>query len=201
MKDLHRGVCGIDPLSAGSSGAADLNAQIFHLEFEIDFLRFGQNSNSRRGRMDAPLGFGGGDALNTMDAGFVAHPAEDRISREPEDNFLQPAEIGLAGVQRLNLPAMSFRKSAIHAVQVGCEKRGFRSAGSGANLHDRVAIFAGFRRKKGNLEVPFELGQASFEVWQFGYGELGHLSVVRPPRAFGSPQVPSRSSRSPSKEP
>ena len=42
MHDLHRGIGRVHALAAGSAGAANFDAQILRLQFEIDFLGFRQ---------------------------------------------------------------------------------------------------------------------------------------------------------------
>jgi hypothetical protein len=41
MEDLDCGVCGVDALAAGSTSAADFDAEFVGFEFEVDFLGFG----------------------------------------------------------------------------------------------------------------------------------------------------------------
>ncbi len=155
--------------------------QVGHLELEIDFLGLGQHGDGGRGGMDASLGLGGGHALDTVHADLVAHLAEDGLTGQAEDDFLQAAQIGLAGVHGLHFAAdCAFRKAAVHAIEVGRKERRLGAAGAGADFHDGVAVLAGFGWQAGRSAGSFsELGQALFQIGKFGGGAVSaDLGVV-----------------------
>lgn len=178
VHDLDGGVGGVDALAAGAAGAADFDAEVAHGEDEVDFFGFGEDGDGGDGGVDAALGLGGGDALDAVRAGFVAHAAEDGFAGEPEDNFLQPAEIGVGAVHDLDLEAGDFGVAGVHAVEVGGEERGLRSSGAGADFHDGVLVFVGLGGEERDAEVEFELGDLFFEFGDLGAGKLGHFGVT-----------------------
>ena len=127
--------------------------------------------------MNAALCFSGGNSLDPVDAGLIAHLSKDGIARKPKDDLFQAAEVRLAGVHCFDLPAVGFCKPAVHAIEVGCKKGSLSSAGSGSNLHDGIPIFARLRRQKGNLKIFFELAETLSEAGNLGGSELRHFGV------------------------
>src|SRR5690606_12258313 len=113
VQDLDRGVRRIDALAAGTAGAADFGAEIGHLKVGVHRYGLGQHGVRGGGGVDASLSLGGGHALDAMDAGFVAHFAKDRFPREPENDFLQAAQVRGARVHGLDLETVGVGKPAV----------------------------------------------------------------------------------------
>src|SRR2546426_5026136 len=57
-----------------------------------------------------------------------------RSTAHAEDDFLETAEVGWAGIERFEFPTARFGVAAVHAVEVGGEQGRLRSARPGANL-------------------------------------------------------------------
>src|SRR5262245_43975642 len=74
---LDRRIGRVDPLAARSASAANFDAKILGLQFEIDLLGFWEYSHRCGGSVNATLGFGGRHALHTMDTTLVTQLAEN----------------------------------------------------------------------------------------------------------------------------
>src|SRR5207244_2148177 len=74
MGDAHGGIGGVHRLAAGAGGAESVDAQIFRLDLDVDFVGFGQHGDRCRRSVDAPLLLGRGNALYAMHAAFVFQP-------------------------------------------------------------------------------------------------------------------------------
>jgi hypothetical protein len=147
-------------------------------ELEIDLLGLGQDGDGGGGGVDAALRLGGGHALHAVDAAFVFHDAVHVISADFDDDFLEPADFGGAGVELLDLPAFGFGKTAVHAQQIGGKEAGFITAGAGANFEDDIAAFERIRRQDGLLDGFFEIDEALFENGNLGGGHLSEFFVL-----------------------
>src|SRR3984893_9826147 len=71
VRDAHRGIRGIHGLAAGTRGTERVDAQILRFDFDVNVVGFGKHGDGRRGRVDAPLLLGSGDALHAMYTAFV----------------------------------------------------------------------------------------------------------------------------------
>lgn len=71
MEDLDGGVGGIDVLAACAAGATDFDSEVVWVHIDIDVLGLGEDGDGDGGGVDTALCFGGGDALDAVDAGFV----------------------------------------------------------------------------------------------------------------------------------
>ncbi len=129
--------------------------------------------------MDAALGFGGGDALDAVDAAFVFEAFEDVVAGDAEDDFFEATEVGGAAVHVFDFPAATFGVAGVHAVEVGGEEGGFVAAGTGANFDDRVAGVGGVGRGEAKMDFAGEDFFLGLEEVDFFAGELGKFAVGR----------------------
>jgi hypothetical protein len=70
-----------------------------------------------------------------------------------ENDFPKAAEIGRTGIHRFHLPAHRFGIAGVHAVKIGGEQRGFRTARARADFHDGVARIGGIGRHDAELQL------------------------------------------------
>ena len=68
-------ISGVNALTAGTGCAEEVLADIGRIELDIKFSGFGENGHGGGRCLDAALGFGLGDALDAVHAGFVLHYA------------------------------------------------------------------------------------------------------------------------------
>ena len=61
------------------------------------------------------------------------------LARNAKYDFFIAAQIGGAGVERFDFPALAFRKARIHAVEVSRKQSRFGTACAGANFDDCIA--------------------------------------------------------------
>ena len=157
VEDLDGGFGPVDVLAARSTGAADFDAEVVGLQLDVDLLGFRHDRDGDGGSVDAALGFGGGDALDAVDAGFVFQGAEYLVAGDAEEDFLEAAHFRRAAGEVLGFPAAGVGVALVKAQQFGGEQRGLVAAGPGADLDDRVAVLIGIGGEQGVLEVLGEL--------------------------------------------
>ncbi len=87
MRDADRRFSLIDVLAAGALRAHRVDLQIGFIDIDIDLFGLRENRDGRSRRMDAPLGFGVGHALDPMRAGFEFQSREDAASGDLGDDF------------------------------------------------------------------------------------------------------------------
>ena len=71
----------VDVLAAGAGCAVDVDLEVVVVDLDIDFLGFGQDGDGDGRGVNAALAFRRGDALDTVDAGFVLQPGRTRCGR------------------------------------------------------------------------------------------------------------------------
>lgn len=177
VKNLDSGIGCIDALTAGAAGATNFDAKVFGADFNIYFFGFGEDSDGGGGGMDAALGFGGGDALDAMDAALVAEAAEDAFATYAKNDLFEAAEVGGAVVELFDAKAYAIGILAIHSVEVGSEEGGFGAASACADFDDGVAFFTGFGWEERGLELALECGDALAEGFDFLLGESDEFGV------------------------
>lgn len=176
VHELHRGIRGVNALSARAGGAADGEFEIGVVEFDVDFLGFRQDGDGGGAGMDASLGFGGRDALDAMDAALVFEAFEDVRACDAEDDLPQTAKVGAAGVDGLDFPALNLNISAEHAIEIGGEERGLGPSGPGTDLDDGIARVGGVGGDDARLDFLRHALGLGFEAGDF---VLGHPDQFR----------------------
>src|SRR6185369_7859905 len=104
VNDLHGGIGGVDSLPARTGGPAAGDVEVFGLDFDVDLLGLGQDGDGAGAGVDTALGFGGGHALDAMDAAFVFEPFVDFRAGDFKDDFFIPAQVGSARIEILKTP-------------------------------------------------------------------------------------------------
>jgi hypothetical protein len=112
-----------------------------------------------------------------MDPTLVAKLSEDARSRDLEDHFPQSAKLAWTRFQRFNAQTVRFCKALIHPVQIGRKERGLIASGSGANFHDRIAVFVWIGRKQRELHMTFQLGNSRLQIRDLRLREFRKLIV------------------------
>jgi hypothetical protein len=141
--DADGRVGGVDRLAAGTGGAEGVDAQIFLLDFDVDFFGFGQHGDGDGGGVDAALGFRSGNALHAMHAALVLHLRVDAVAFDERDDFLEAADRGLGLGEDFDLPAVLLGKALVHAKDLGDKERSLVAAGAGADFEDDVLFVVG----------------------------------------------------------
>ena len=143
---MNCGIRRIHTLTARAGCAANGDFQFLRLDFHVHFLRFGQHGNGAGAGVNAALRLGGRHALNTMHAALIFEPLENIRAGDRKNNFLEPAEIGRAGVHCFDLPIARLGVMRIHPVKIRSKQRGFPSTGAGADFDDGIARIRRVRR-------------------------------------------------------
>ena len=175
--DADRTVGGVDRLAAGPGRAIDVDAQILVVDLDVDILGLGQNRDRRRRSVDASAAFGHRHALDAMDAAFELQAGEDAGTADRCDGFLVAADLGGAGGDQLELPALGLGIALIHAQQVAGEQSGLIAAGAGANLEHRGSVVGGVAREQLDRQRALGVGQPVADVVGLGRRHLLQLKL------------------------
>ena len=179
VENLDRGLGAVDVLAAGAAGAADLDAQVVGFELDIDFLGFRQHGHGDGGGVDAALGFGGGHALDAVDAGFVFQEAEHLVAGDFQDDFLEAADFRRAAVEVLAFPAADVGVALVQRAAVRRQtarprrrrrRRGFRSSASRSSF--------GSAGSRAYWRSSAELRDCGLKPGDFLGGHGGELGIV-----------------------
>ena len=114
-----------------------------------------------------------------MHAALVFQPLENVLAADVENDSLEAAEVGWAGIQCLQFPPARFRVAAIHPVKVGGEQRRLRTARAGADFNDGVARVSRVRQHEAALDFKREAFFLRAEPRDFFLRHLRELRVAR----------------------
>src|ERR1700676_504533 len=104
--DAHGGIRGVDRLAAGAGRAESVDAQILGFDFDIDFVGFGEDGDGGGGSVDASLGFGGGDALDAVDAAFIFQLGINFFALDGGNDFFYSAHLCGRAFHDFDFPAL-----------------------------------------------------------------------------------------------
>ena len=178
MGDPHCRVSGVHRLPPGARSTEHIDPKIALLNIDIDILGLWQHRDGGSRCMDAAAGFGFGNTLHAVNAGFEFQPREHIASGDVGSGLLVAADAGLGHFHHLEPPAMLCRKSLIHAEQVGGEQRRLVTTGTGAHLEDRVSRIVPVARQQKKLQAVHLLGKPGLDLLNFGLRHLRHFGVV-----------------------
>ena len=126
----------VDVLSAGTRGAEGIDPQILRVDHQLHLFRLGHDRHRCGRGVDAALSLGFRHPLDPMDTALVLKAVVDPRAVHGKDRFLHAAQLGLAEVQHLQLPAAALGIHRIHPHQTVGEQGGFLAARPAAQLHD-----------------------------------------------------------------
>lgn len=118
MRHTHSRFRLVDILPAGTASAVGVDADVAHLDINIHFLSFRHDRHCCRRRMDTSLGFGFGNALDTVDAAFKFHVAVDVAAGHHEDDFFETTKPRRTGIHEFHAPPLGFGIAGVHAEKV-----------------------------------------------------------------------------------
>src|SRR5690349_10769448 len=90
--------------------------------------------------MNATVGLGHGDALDTMCAALVFHAAVGTLAFHDKSDIFDAALFSLVGIHDLDFPAATIGVAAIHAEKLCCEKGCLVATGTALNGHDSILL-------------------------------------------------------------
>src|SRR5207302_10824656 len=88
--------------------------------------------------VNASAGFGLGNALYAMHAGFVLQSGINFVAFDQRNGLLDAADSRFGGVENFHLPALTLGVARVHAQNISSEQRCFITAGAGANFQSHV---------------------------------------------------------------
>jgi hypothetical protein len=177
VHDLDGGIGGVNALASWTARAADFDAYFVGPNMELHFFGFGEDGDGGGGGMNAALGFGGGNALDSMDAAFLAHGGEDGWAAEFKNNFFEAAKFGLAGGEGFHFPTPHFGVATVHAEEISSEDGGLGSSCSGTNFDEGIAVFVWIGGKNGAQDGFSGGGLFAGEFGVFVDGKLAEFGI------------------------
>src|SRR5580704_1574428 len=141
--DAHGGISGVNGLTAWAGRAESVDAQILGLDFDVDFVGFGKDGDRGGRGVNASLRFGGGDALDAVDAAFVLELGINFLALDGGDDFFYSTHLGGRAFHDFDFPALGFGVARVHAEEIAREDAGFITAGAGADFKDDVFVVDG----------------------------------------------------------
>ena len=153
MRDAHRGIGRVHRLPARTRRAERVNPQILRLDFDVDFIGFGQYGDGGSRSVNAALLLGLRNALHAVHAALILQLGIDFVPLNRSNHFLHSAKRRRRAFQNFHLPALCFRVARIHAEKLPGKERGFDAAGSGADFDEHALLVVGIFRQQQELEL------------------------------------------------
>ncbi len=166
MGDSNGGVCRIHALSARATGPEHVDSEVSGIDRDIDLFRLRKDRHRHGRRVNAPLGFSRGYALNPMHAAFPLQLAVHAGSLHHGDDFLETTNPGRVSGKDFNAPALLFRVPLIHPKKLSDEKGRLISAGTRADFEHDVLFVVRILRQQQNLEPIGALHQLRLKALQ-----------------------------------
>jgi hypothetical protein len=145
VRDAHRGIGGVDVLSALAAGAVGIDADVFGLDDDLDALvNFRRYVHAGKRRMAALGLIERRNAHQAVHADFALEKSEGVLAIDREGRRLQPRLFAGLVVVEHGFKPLALGPAQIHAQQHIRPVLGLSAAGSGMNGDDGVAcvIFA-----------------------------------------------------------
>ncbi len=116
MRDPNGRLDLVDVLAAGAAGSKSVDAEILVVDRDFDvFFQFGIYEDRGEGGVPPLVRVEGGNADQTMDAGFGLQVAVSIGARHGEGGALDAGFVARLVVQRLHLVVFRFRPAHVHA--------------------------------------------------------------------------------------
>lgn len=100
MCDTYGRVGRIDALAARAGRTKGVDAQVFRVDMDVDFIHLRHNGNGHGGSADAAAGFRRRDTLHPMRARLVLKEAVGALALDQHDDFFVSADPGFRGFDK-----------------------------------------------------------------------------------------------------
>ena len=129
MRHTHSRFRLVDICPPHRLSAVGVDADVAHLDINIHFSASGMTACCRR-RMDTSLGFGFGNALDTVDAAFKFHVAVDVAADTMKMTSLNH-QARRTGIHEFHAPPFGFGIAGVHAERSPAKGRFIAGTGAG----------------------------------------------------------------------
>ena len=177
MRDTHGAVRLVDILTAMARSAVHVDPQIARVDSHIDLLRLRQHRNRRRRCLTLAVAFRDRDALDAMNAAFIAQAAERALAADGENRFLHAAQLGHVRIHHLDPPATALRIAGVHAHEQRAKERRLLAARAAADFHDDIAGSVGVLRQKQELNFPLHPRDLSLKTGKLLLRHRRHIRI------------------------
>ena len=168
----------VDVLSAVSAGVKDVDFDLGILDLDFGIFDLWQYGHGSGGGVQAALGFGNGDALDTMDAALHAEAAVGLFAVDLECGLFDRSDAGFEVRDLGYLPFFVFGVAVVHSLQVAGEEAGLVPARSGADFDDGDVFVGAFLGEEFNVDVLFPLFEFLIQFADLIVGHADQLYVV-----------------------
>src|SRR5262249_7010050 len=141
VSDANCGIGLVHMLAASARSAEGVDPDLRGVDGDVgDRIGFGQHRNRAGRGMDSSLRLGFRDALHAMPAGFELELRVDAVAHDAADHFLEPTHVAGALRNHLDLPAIAFGETRVHAEEIPREERRLVASRHGADFQEYVAL-------------------------------------------------------------
>jgi hypothetical protein len=130
--------------------------------------------------VDAPLGLGGGNPLDTVGTAFVFETAVHPFALDQGHNLLEAAHTGGVVIHHLYLPVAALGITAVHFIEVAGKQAGFVAAGTGPDFQQNVLLIQGIFGDQQLLELLFQAFFFPFQAFDLLFGQIFDLRIIIP---------------------
>ena len=164
-------------LASGAAGAVGVDAQILRGDVKLRLLRLGQHGHGGGGGMDASAAL---RLRHTLDAVGAALKLESGIhpgALYGESGLLHAAQLRVAAVDHIRLPAAAISIEQVHTKKVGGKQSPLFPAHTGSNLQDRAAVIVRIPGQEQKVQLLCQSLLPLLGPVQLLPGQVVHLRV------------------------
>ena len=182
--DAHGGHVLLNVLPASAGRTVHIHLNIRFGDINLHVFNFRQDGHGNRGRVDAPLGFGLGHALDAVHAGFELQTGIGAFAFHRESDFFIAANADFICGEDFGLVVMQVGIAQVHAQQVGRKEGGLIAAGAGPNFYDNVAIVARVFWDQEGAQFSLNPVKLFAELLKLLFGEFAHFAFSAAKQGF-----------------
>ncbi len=179
MRDTHGGIGRVHRLSAWTGRAESVDAQVFGLDLDVNFVGFGKHRHRGGRRVDASLLLGGRHALHPMHAALIFQLGINLVALNRGHNFFHSADRGGRAFQNFDFPALRFSIARVHPEKFAGKKRSFIAARARANFYDHVLVVVRVLRQHQVFQFALDGFAPRSQFALFVVRHLLHVRVFR----------------------
>ena len=165
-------------LTAGAGGPVDLHFDVGGVDLHVHLLHFREDCHRGGGGVNSSAGFGFGNTLDPVDAGFPLHPGVGPPAVDDEIRLFDAAQLCFIIIQQLHGPVLLGGVHGVHPEQAVGEQGAFLAADAAANLHDDVLVVVGVLGQQQNLQFFKKFFLGGLGLGKFLLGQLLHFRVA-----------------------
>ena len=178
MCQPHRGVCGIDALSAVSGRTEHIEFIFRRIDPHFHFIHLRHDRHSHRGGVDSSARLGLRHTLYPVGAALIFHSGIRAVSVDHKRRILESSDSVFIDAHHLRLPSAAFRIFHIHTVDFCRKQCSLVSARSRTQLNNNVPAVVRVFGQQQNLQFLLQFLHPLFRLGKLFLEHFPHFLII-----------------------